>query len=246
MVTSYPTADDVGQQLANDFVSFVMQEDNRNKSLFIALSGGNTPRVFYEKLTKVSHLVPWQRIHLYWVDERCVPPGHPMSNYGMVKACLLDKVSIPNRHIHQIMGESEPVAEARRYELEIKALVPSVQGIPRFDWMLLGVGANGHTASLFPGQSSVLTSSRLCEVARDPASNYHRITLTARIIVQSKKLVFMATGRSKAAVISHIVNKFAVQNDFPANIIYQQRKDADWYLDAQAAGSPTGIGHGQH
>lgn len=156
--------DDLAQQAAAEFVRFA-QLSLREKSRFaVALSGGSTPRSFYSLLAtpEFSRQISWSQVHLFWGDERCVPPDHPESNYRMARETLLAKIQIPPENVHRMAGEKEPRIAAAEYEEELRDIFQLAPGaFPCFDLILLGLGEDGHTASLFPGSDALEETKRL-------------------------------------------------------------------------------------
>ena len=179
--------------------------------------------------------VDWKRIHFFWGDERCVPPDHDDSNFGSANSVLFSVIDIPEGNVHRIQGESNPDEEADRYSKLLSQLVPSKNGIPIFDWVFLGVGEDGHTASIFPNQIEFINSSKVCVVAKQPDNGQLRITLTGTVINMAKRVTFMATGEEKQEVVKHIINNEAPSKKYPAAKIAPQTGRVDWYLDALAA-----------
>lgn len=228
------------QELAEAFAIVIVNIINeawKNKNpLTIALSGGSTPKLLFTVLAKkYSKSVDWNHVHLFWSDERCIPPVDPESNYGMTRKILLDKIEIPEKNIHRIKGEEDPESEASRYSEEIIANTRSVNNIPLFDLIILGIGEDGHSASIFPGNLKLLSSKKICEVAAHPVSGQRRITITGKVINNADKIFFLVTGKSKAHVIEQIFKKEAISENFPATYFITQRGEATWFLDKKAA-----------
>ena len=126
----------------------VSENSSKNMDTFIAVSGGHTPEVLFNRLSESPYreIIEWDKLHLFWCDERCVPPDDKESNFGMTKYYLLDKIGIPVKNIHRIEGENDPENEVKRISAEIKSIVPAINNLPGFDLTLLGVGTDGHTA----------------------------------------------------------------------------------------------------
>ncbi len=190
---------------AADFVLESAESAVAEKNLFsLVLSGGSTPRRLYELLVEVR--LPWERTHLFWGDERCVPPDHPDSNYNLAHTVLISKVPIPPEHLHRIPAERGP-ASADDYEQALKRFFGDEH--PIFDLVLLGLGADGHTASLFPGDPAVEETSRL--VMYVPAPKAHppvpRITLTLPALNRARCAVFLVSGDSKREIAFEILSK---------------------------------------
>lgn len=169
----------------------------------IALSGGSTPALMFKLWAdEFGPTTPWERIRLFWVDERCVPPTHPESNYGMTRSTLLDSVPLPAQNIMRIHGEDSPELEAARYDELVRSLVPHEGGFPSFDLVMLGAGDDGHTSSIFPGQEHLLTAHEAYAVATHPTTGQQRIALTGMPIVHARHLAYLVTGPSKAPVVA--------------------------------------------
>ena len=200
----------------------------------IALSGGGTPKLLYQILAeKHADAIDWKKLHFFWGDERCVGPDDPESNYGECKALLLDKVSIPAENIHRIVGESDSAEEAGRYENEIYEHVEiNDDAVPEFDMILLGMGGDGHTASIFPHQMGLLQSEKVCEPAVHPGTGQHRVTITGGVLNAAKAVVFLITGDSKADVLPQVIDKSGAE--FPATHV-QPAGSLTFFLDEAAA-----------
>ncbi|MEJ2105027.1 MAG: 6-phosphogluconolactonase [Ignavibacteriaceae bacterium] len=206
---------------------------NRDK-VFLALSGGSTPKIVFQTLVKdYKSKINWNKIHLFWGDERCVPPDDEESNFGMTKKFLLDSISIPEENIHRIRGENNPDAEAKRYSEEIVKYVPLKKGIPSFDIVMLGIGEDGHTASIFPNQMQLLNSDNFCEVAVHPQSGQKRVTLTGRVINNAKEVIFLVTGKNKSQIIKKILVKKS--RKFPAEFIQPVEGNLKYFIDSEAS-----------
>lgn len=151
----FPTADAVVKSLADDMLAYSQQ----GQPVHISLSGGSTPKMLFKLLASQPYAndIQWQNLHFWWGDERCVAPDDAQSNYGEANALLFSKINMPAQNIHRILGENEPQAEAERFAQAMAHVIPTENGTPVFDWILLGVGADGHTASLFPGKLTMQT-----------------------------------------------------------------------------------------
>ena len=204
----------------------------------LVLAGGSTPRAVYQVLARpeFKNSIAWNWVHFFWGDERCVPPDHEDSNYRMARETLLDPLAIPKENIHRIHGENDPTAEATRYADEIKNNLKSPSGeTPRFDWILLGLGTDGHTASLFPGGQPIEDPSGLCAVAVQPQSGQKRITFTHRVLNSAKRVTFIVTGKGKGQVVADILNESTTSNNYPAAQVHPQQGILQWFLDEEAA-----------
>ena len=200
----------------------------------VALSGGSAPKLLFELwASQYSDTIDWNRIHFFWGDERCVAAEDSESNYGTAKRLWLDPVGIPDTNVHPVQGESDPPTERLRYEKEIKQYVSSnAEGLPEFDLILLGMGTDGHTASIFPHQNQFLKSTKICEVATHPQSGQQRITLTGPVINAAKHVAFLITGADKANVLEQVILKSGDWESYPASHVAAQ--EVDFYLDDAA------------
>ena len=191
--------------------------------------------VFDELALDFHDTIDWNRVHLYWGDERCVPPNDSESNYKMTVDHLLSKINIPEGNVHRIFGENIPVQEAIRYSEVLETRLPHFEGVPQFDLIILGMGDDGHTASVFPYNIHLWDSVNLCEVAIHPNSGQKRITITGKVINNSKKVAFLVTGDSKMHKIREIVNKMGDFSSYPAALVAPKSGNLEWFLDGAAA-----------
>ena len=205
--------------------------------LHIVLAGGGTPRAFYQFLAKrPAGEIDWHQIHFWWGDERCVPPDHDESNYRMVRESLLDHIDIVPGNIHRMRGESQPESEAQRYGREIAEFVPLAKnGLPVFDLILLGMGSDGHTASIFPDSELDEKNSDYCAVTHHPESGQKRITLTMPVLNQARQVLFMVSGEGKAEVVRQILQYKKDFSDLPAARVRPVTGEIVWFLDREAA-----------
>jgi len=226
------------EELANQFADQLMSwvEKHSGNSFNLAISGGKTPDLLFSVLAaKYADSSLWQKIHFWWVDERMVPPSNPESNFGVAKKLLFSKISIPEENIHRIKGENAPEEEALSYSAQIQENLPQHDSWPVFDLILLGMGDDGHTASIFPDQLELLHSSHICEVAIQPQSGQKRVTLTGKTISSAKKVCVLVTGSNKAERLAEIWNNPEKANQLPASHIQPENGDLEWYLDESAA-----------
>ncbi len=210
---------------------------SNQQEVHIALSGGSTPKIVFDELAaNFNDAINWQKVHLYWGDERCVPPTDDQSNYKMTLDHLISKITIPKKNIHRIKGENEPDYEARRYaELLLKKLPKSSDGVPSFDLIILGLGDDGHTASIFPHEIELWHSRKLCEVATHPNSGQKRVSLTGKVINRAKNVTFLVTGENKAPIVDEIFNKKGKYEKYPANLVSPNSGKLIWFFDESAA-----------
>lgn len=210
-------------------------KSNEGKMLNVALSGGSTPQQLFKQLAdEYANLIPWKNINLYWVDERCVPPTDSESNFGMTYDTLLNKSFIPAENIHRIKGEDIPKNEVERYKELLWKNLPVKNGFPVFDIILLGMGDDGHTASIFPNNLELLHSEYSVAQAMHPLSGQKRITLTGKTICNAEKILFLICGISKAHVLKQIINNEPDSKQFPAANIGNCECIVDFYIDKKA------------
>ena len=232
----YESPNQLTEALCSSFIKMIYKTDRQKKILHIALSGGNTPRLFFDQLAKIGNKISWHNVHFYWSDERCVPVDHEESNFGMTRKSLFDKIDIPSRNIHRIQGESDPTLEALRYGKHIRQCISRYEDIfPVFDWILLGLGEDGHTASIFPGDIPVIQSNEICAVASHPQTGQKRITLTLPMINIAEKITFLVSGKKKAEILAKVLNDENNALTIPAAMIQSKKNAVEWYLDKEAA-----------
>jgi 6-phosphogluconolactonase len=221
-------------QLSRAFCEEIIKLTNEKDNFSLVLSGGSTQKDIFKILaTDYRSIIDWEKIHLFWGDERCVPPDHEESNYGITKKYLLDFIDIPEKNIHRVKGEYNPEREAERYSKDIVKSVSSENGMPCFDVIMLGLGEDGHIASIFPDQTNLLNSEKICEVATHPSSNQKRITLTGKVINNSKRIIFLVAGKSKAEILKKIINE--KNKIYPAEFIELVDGSLDFFIDSDAA-----------
>lgn len=229
-ISVYPTP----LETARELIVHIIEQLRKNNGPFfnVAFSGGNGPLLMFKLwVEEYKDLTPWEKMCIYWVDERCVPADSSESNYGMMRSLLLSHVTIPDEQIFPIQGENEPEAEALRYSEIVEKGVPTINGLPIFDLVLLGAGTDGHTSSIFPGQEYLLTSGKTYEPSEHPVSKQKRIALTGQPIIHAKEIIFLITGMEKAAVVADI---FHSPQAGPAAYIAHHAKNASLYLDKSA------------
>ncbi len=230
-----PTPVRVAEELAGWFFARVSELNEREDSFCVAISGGNTPILFFNHLaSKYGKNIDWKKLHFFWADERCVHPTHHESNYLSAYNNLLSKISIPQTNIHRMKGEGNPAEETENYIAEINSVVKIENGLPLFDLILLGMGDDGHVASLFPKQD-VLFSKKICSDSVNPVTGQQRITLTPLCINNADKVVFQITGMTKSNIVNEILFKNSNYNDYPAAHIKPKNGNLYWFLDAGAA-----------
>lgn len=235
-VNVFSGKEELASILAEEIVRRIISSATSERHFSVALSGGSTPLLLYSLLgDEYSKSVPWDFVSFFWGDERCVPPDSPESNYGSAMKHFLGKTGISHSNIQRVRGEDEPLAEAERYSGEISRLLPLRDNLPVFDLQLLGIGNDGHTASIFPGSIGLFSSDKVCEVTIQPETGQKRITLTGRVINNSEAVVFIVQGQSKSSVIAEIINGSPESVKYPAYHVKPVYGSLDWYLDREAA-----------
>ncbi len=213
------------------------------KIAHIALSGGSTPKRWFSALAQPNYgqNIKWHNLHFWWGDERCVPPESEESNFGAAYELLFRHIAIPAKNIHRIRGEERAEKEAERYASEIDEWIgKDKENIPSFDWIILGMGADGHTASLFPGKTD-FCDRNLTTTAYNPVTKTERISLTAKTLAAGKRVSYLVLGKEKREIIEQIyrADKKDQQDifslPFPAAHIRSQYGITEWYIDQQIA-----------
>ncbi len=227
---------ETSERLAMDLIRYIQNMIRYRDCIYLALSGGSTPQLLFEILSRdFSKAIDWNRVHFFWVDERCVPFSDQESNYGNATSFLFSKIAIDKDNIHPIHGADDPLNEAVRYTGEILSIVPCHKNFPVFDLVLLGMGNDGHTASIFPGQLNLFETNSICTVTHQPETCQRRITLTGRVINNASEIVFLVTGKQKAEKVKSIINEETESSLFPAKKIVPVTGNLSWYLDKQSA-----------
>ncbi len=228
------------QQTAEDFTDWLIGLMGSSDGLHIALSGGSTPKIVFDELaSRGISTNDWRKVHLYWGDERCVPPDNTESNYKMTVEHLLSRIDIPEENIHRIRGENDPRQEAKHYSEVLKENLQMIDGLPQFDLIILGMGDDGHTASIFPNEIGLWNAGQLCEVAEHPETGQKRITITGKIINHAATVAFLVTGDSKAEKVGEIIDKRGRFKSYPANLVDPLSGNLLWFLDKAAAAGIT-------
>jgi 6-phosphogluconolactonase len=202
----------------------------------VALAGGTTPKRLYELLaTKpFRNRVEWPPTHLFFGDERAVPPDHPDSNYAMVFESLISKVPLPPQNVHRIMGEETVTDSAAAYESELRTFFAG-ESWPRFDLVLLGVGQDGHTASLFPNADALIENSRWVVTTKQKDSGQDRITLTVPALNHARHVIFLVAGQNKAQAVKQVLHSQPGSERLPAQAIMPIDGTLEWLIDKDAA-----------
>jgi 6-phosphogluconolactonase len=225
-------------KIVDDWFEGANQALTNQTTFNVGLSGGSTPLYVFQYLAEFEKWkkIPWDIVHVFWVDERCVALDHSESNYQLAYNLMLKEISIPEENIHRIHGENDPLFEAGRYEDELKKHFALGSGEnPSLDWIFLGVGLDGHTASIFPGAVFENSPSQLCGTTTHPDTGQNRISLSLLVINASKRITVMVAGQDKAPIVSQILNPPFEGSELPAGKIRPLKGNVEWVLDELAA-----------
>ncbi len=230
---------DTVEELAQYFASLLVlriREIPDDSEFSWVLSGGTTPKlVFREIASNFRDTIAWNKVKIFWGDERCVDPEDDESNFKMARESLLDYVPIRPSNFFRIQGEADPAAEAGRYAEMFSQQVNPYHGIPQVDLMMLGLGEDGHTASIFPANIELFDSDKLFEPSEHPDTKQKRITATGKVINRAKLVVILATGETKASKVDQIINQSSGWDQLPAARVHPENGELIWLLDQKAA-----------
>ncbi|MFV1858396.1 MAG: 6-phosphogluconolactonase [Anaerolineales bacterium] len=226
----------LAQAAADRFVAASEDAIEKRGRFTVALSGGSTPQETYSRLAdpSLATRVSWRNVLLFWGDERCVPPDHPDSNYRMVRKTLIQKVPIPQTNVHRILGELDPDLAAEAYVDELRSVFGSEER-PRFDLIFLGLGEDGHTASLFPGSLALSETEHWVLAVFAEQLQTWRVTLTPPVFNSARQLLFLVAGKSKADRLQEVLEGEPQPESLPAQIIQPRNGQVTWLIDQAAA-----------
>lgn len=226
---SYTDADTALRAMSEQLLRLMKK---KNGDVFnLALSGGETAKqMFHWWCCEYRHRIPWQQIHFFWVDKRCVPPFDPESNYGDADKYLFRPLLISMFQIHRIKGEEIPEIEAVRYAREVENYLPVKNGLPYWDCIILGVGPDAHMASIFPTTMHLLTDKHPYAVSQHPETGQHRITMTGPVILNDSPLLVPVLGNSKKKVVELLKAGYSETHPTPATYILSKAKEATVYI----------------
>ncbi len=228
----FDDVEELSVELAERIVEII---GNTKKRVNIAVSGGHTPRILFKQLSEAYRdKIPWFHFHFFWVDERCVPPDDPESNFKLAKDFLFHSIPLREENIHRIKGEEKPNFEVRRYGDEVVNHVELENNLPCFDLILLGVGSDGHTGSIFPNHMDLLHADKMYALTKHPETGQKRITMTGPVINNAKNVIFLVSGKNKSDIIYHVL-KAKDKLKYPAANIKPTHGEIEWFLDLEAA-----------
>jgi 6-phosphogluconolactonase len=228
-----PAPAEVASDAAQRVLSAVEESLSLKGRFSIALAGGSTPKMLYELLAQEPYRsgIDWTKVHVFFGDERCVPPDHADSNYRMAHAALLSKVPLPPDNVYRMKGELDPAAAAAEYDQQLSELFVD----NALDLVLLGMGDDGHTASLFPGTAALEERDRRCVANHVPQLNTWRLTLTAPFINQAWQVMVLVTGQAKAQRLQEVLEGDADPQRLPIQLIKPEVGRMVWLMDRAAA-----------
>jgi 6-phosphogluconolactonase len=230
----FPDLTALSAAAAQLFVQSAVDAIRERGQFLVAFSGGNTPMDLYRQL--VHKLVDWTRVHIFWGDERLVPPVDPENSFGQTREALLKHIPIPSENIHPVSSELKPDAAAMDYARVLKEFAAPPLAWPRFDLVLLGMGEDGHTASLFPGSPVEMSDPVITVTANYQGRPAQRITLTPMVINAARLVTFLVSGKGKADILYHVLSNAVSVEQLPAQWIHPSEGKLIWLVD-EAAGS---------
>lgn len=224
----------VAAAAAEHFIAAASRAVRSHGAFDVSLAGGSSPKAMFALLSArpLSERVDWKSVRFFFGDERCVPPDHPDSNYGMARQHLFSKLGIPDTQVYRIRGEAPPQEAADEYE---SILIRTLGDEPVLDLVLLGMGPEGHTASLFPGTFAQFDPNRFVVTTYVEKLNAHRVTLTPRAINAARATLVAAGGESKADALAHVLTGPREPNVYPAQVLNPMHGTLTWLVDRAAA-----------
>ena len=235
-ISVFDTPEQLAVAAAERFVECAREFHGTLERFSVALAGGNTPRRVYELLAtdRFKNRIDWPQVYLFFGDERSVPPDHSDSNYRTVYESLISQVPIPPKNVHRIVGEGNPNENARAYENQLRTFFAGLSW-PRFELVLLGMGEDGHTASLFPNSAALQEMSRWVVPTKNEQSGQDRITLTVPVFNHARHVTFLVTGKKKAQRLKEVLRPEPGSGQLPAQAIKPIDGSVEWLVDAEAA-----------
>ncbi|HYG09425.1 MAG TPA: 6-phosphogluconolactonase [Pyrinomonadaceae bacterium] len=233
----FADANEVARAAALRFVELARAGIETGGRFSVALAGGSTPKRIYELLAGEDFAagLDWSNVHVFFGDERCVPPDHADSNYRMANEALLSRVALPEENVHRMRGEGDAVANARLYEDELRGFFGDGAAWPEFDLVMLGMGDDGHTASLFPGTHALDVRTAWVTANWVEKFDAYRVTLTAPAINHARQVMFIVTGAGKAERLEEVLYGTPDPYRLPSQLIQPPAGALAWFLDEAAA-----------
>jgi 6-phosphogluconolactonase len=229
-----PDANAAAAAGAHHIVNLLEESLSGQEFATFAVSGGTTPRLLFQKLAATRFA--WDKVHLFWVDERCVPPNDVASNYKLVEDWLIHPAHMPHRNVHRVMGELAPAAAAKRYAGEVREFFGLEEGdMPRFDIVHRGMGSDAHSASLFPGEPLIDDREGIAAAVFVEKLHQWRVTLLPGALLAAKHTVFLVSGADKAEAVRAVLQEEYDPRKYPAQIASHHGRGVTWFLDEAAA-----------
>jgi 6-phosphogluconolactonase len=230
----YPDPASLAESAARQFIELAKDAIERKGTFSASLAGGSTPKATYELLAsrEFASQLDWSKVQIFWGDERCVPPNHPDSNFRMAYEALIKNVPIPGENVHRMPGELKPLEAANKYDTELRT---QLGDHPQLDLVQLGMGDDGHTASLFPGTKPISETTMLVAANFVQKLKSWRITLTPVMINQASHIVFIVSGSNKAETLREVIQGAYRPDVYPSQIIHPIAGNLTWLID-EAAG----------
>lgn len=231
--------DALSRAAAEDIAGLIQEKTRFGADFHLVLTGGSTPKPLYRLLgSEYSDSMNWRHVHCYWGDERYVPHDHEESNYRMAKESLLKNVKIPESNIHALPTDNDsPQIAAEKHSGELRRIFPgSDEAIPRYDLILLGMGGDGHVASLFPNHALLDEEEKLIGVVTDsPKPPPTRLTMTLPVINSAKRIYFLVSGENKVSAVKQVLEQSQPSPEYPASLVSPDKGKVTWWLDEAAA-----------
>jgi 6-phosphogluconolactonase len=226
----FPDARELAEACAHRIFGLLNEALSGRDTATLAISGGHTPKLLFEAIA--AQPFEWKRVHLFWVDERCVPPDDPASNYKLAMDHLISRVPIPERNLHRIIGEIAPEEAAARYTKEIRAFFGLAAGeMPAFDVVQCGMGPDGHTASLFPGDPMIHDREGIAAARFAAQFQQWRVTLLPGPLLAARSRIYLVAGADKKETLRIVFGGAPEAETYPAHMI---GRNAEWFIDAAA------------
>lgn len=232
----FPDRDSAASACAQFVTATLLQALQEQPQATFAISGGSSPKPLFHDLADLP--IPWDRVHLFWVDERSVPPQDADSNFRLADELLIQPGRLPLANVHRIMGELPPEEAAKRYIEDITKHFQLQPGeLPEFTLVHQGIGPDGHTASLFPGDPLINDRTRIAAATWVEKMETHRITLLPGVLLKARHTVFLADGAEKSELIDNILNGDYAPHQYPSQLFAREGRDVHWFLDEAAGAS---------
>jgi len=221
------------------FINYAQQAIERRGVFRVAISGGSTPVQFYERLSDASvhSRIQWEKVHIFWVDERCVPPSSEASNFGLATHTFLLDIPIPGENIHRVTGELQNYADAvDEYEQIIRAVFKITKGqVPEFDLVILGMGSDGHIGSILPNTYALFDTDDLVSAVYRMNGDYNRITLTVPVMKEARRILILVSGENKAQIMADVLRTDPDPVRYPVHALWPVLHKVRWLIDRPAA-----------